>query len=123
MPETSDDANDWATDDWAETQIDEAVDNAKDSIDRLVEEKKSKLPWTGPSATFTWYQPKKAESYLSLRRYSAGDLVNVYTVSGDRIPANDGPFTLTQQASQVRLTGATTLITGMMALGAAILAL
>lgn len=97
-----------------------AVDNAKGEADAIIEKVKAYVH-SGPSVTFQWYQPAMAKSYAGLRRYGAGDKVQAYTVAQN--DDADTPLVLEPTANVVTLAGATTLIAGVMAFGAATLSL
>jgi len=62
-----------------------------------------------------------AKSYAGLRRYGAGDKVQAYTVAQN--DDADTALVLEPTSNVVTLAGATTLIAGVMAFGAATLSL
>lgn len=98
-----------AGEDYAEGAKEDALAAVADAVEEV-------LPAL-PAATFQWYQPAMSKSYAGLRRYEAGDKVQVYSLT-----SIDGELTATPQGDSAVLTGATTLAACFVALGAATLA-
>jgi len=103
-----------------------AVDDAQSAVDKALEDAKAQLEkykaefdgWLqGKGVSYSWLQPKQAQSYAGVRRFNGGDEVALYSVPAK---AADGEWAW-ESAGEATLLGASSLAAGAIAFGVAAL--